>query len=265
MNEAELVLTDILNCSRLMLRLNGSMPLERSVSSALACVLKRRIKAEPLQYILGETEFMGLAFKVDSRVLIPRPETEIIVERALELSGNLRQARILDMGTGSGCIAVSLAKLLPAAFLTGTDISAPALEVAQYNARFHKAEERIRFIESDLFAAKELQGSAFDLIVSNPPYIRSKEIDRLQPEIQYEPRLALDGGVDGLEYFRRIIREAPSYLKPQGLLVLEMGLGQRKHIEGMLRQSKAYKTTEVIRDYNGIARVIVARKQVFYG
>jgi release factor glutamine methyltransferase len=207
---------------------------------------------------------MGLKFKVAPCVFIPRPETEVLVETAIKqlsaLSYKLSALNILDLGTGSGNIAVSLAKFLPQAEIYATDICNDALKIAKINAQLNNVENRIKFIQSDLFTAYSLQPIAYSLIISNPPYITATEIDELQPEIQYEPRLALDGGKDGLEFYRKIISLSPYYLKKDGLLIMEMGFNQAGAIRNIFKISGKFEIIGVVKDYNNIDRVMVARK-----
>ncbi|MCX5697688.1 MAG: peptide chain release factor N(5)-glutamine methyltransferase [Candidatus Omnitrophica bacterium] len=287
MNEAELVLSRILQSDRPSLYLSRNVRLDKAVAGAISSVLKRRIKGEPLAYILGKADFFGLEFNISPDVLVPRPETEILVETALRQSLVVGRwsldLRILDLGTGSGCIAISLAKELPFAKIDAVDISQGALKVAQENARFHNVE--INFRQRDLFSTEfaELETSylseptnlssrhgsknkfvgesrIYDLIVSNPPYIRSAEIEGLQPEVRQEPRVALDGGSDGLDFYRRITKTAPRHLEEGGLLVMEMGYNQREAIEKICQGSGRLKVLEVVKDYSGIDRVIVTKK-----
>ncbi|TAM43459.1 peptide chain release factor N(5)-glutamine methyltransferase [bacterium] len=258
MNEAELVLTHVLNCDRLSLYLNKDREMDKDKSALVSSILKRRLTLEPLQYILGCTEFMGLKFMVDKRALIPRPETEILVEEALKLSAKAgrsagRQLEILDIGTGSACIAVSLAKNTKDCKITAVDISPEALELARQNADLHQA--RIEFIQSDLFAS--LSGRRFDLIISNPPYIPTLELKGLAGEISFEPVLALDGGGDGLDYYRRMIDQAGGYLNKGGFLLMEIGFGQAGQIENILKKSEKFEIIGIIKDYNNIERVMV--------
>lgn len=261
MNESELLFTELLNCDRLSLYLNRDLRLDKDKSSAISCVLKRRIFAEPLQYILGKAEFMGLEFKVTPDVLIPRQETEILAEKVTEIVRQLpcRPIKILDLGTGSGCIAISLAKFLPNAEISAVDISSRALAVAKENARLNKVE--IKFIRGDLFNAMHRGLSPFDLIVSNPPYIPTAQIGSLQPEVRHEPSIALDGGKDGLDFYRKIISGCEKYLSECGLLIMEMGFGQRDEIGNIFQEVKNFRIREIIKDYNNIDRVIVAQKK----
>ncbi|MFH1198647.1 MAG: peptide chain release factor N(5)-glutamine methyltransferase [Candidatus Omnitrophota bacterium] len=305
MTEAEVLLTDVFNCDRASLYLNKDLsPLMTKLNKIfedcviarseatkqsnkdcfalrarndtaredkvefISSVLKRRISGEPLQYILGKTEFMGLEFKVTPDVLIPRPETEILVETAIKIASGLRSTvyglNVLDIGTGSGCIAISLAKSLPQAQITAIDISKRALEIARLNAVLNNVSGCINFIQSDLFPASGLrstvyglQSTVYSLIVSNPPYIASSEINNLQPEIKYEPRIALDGGCDGLDFYRKIIKGAPRYLKKGGFLIMEMGFNQKGAIENIAQESEDLDVIEIIKDYNNIDRVII--------
>ena len=261
MNEAELLFTEVLNCDRASLYLDKDLSFGKDKSLFVSSVLKRRMSGEPIQYILGKAEFMGLTFKVDERVLIPRPETEILVETVLSLIADRGscKSKILDIGTGSGCIAVSLAKLSSELEITATDVSAEALEVARSNARLNCLSGKIRFIQSDMFTEYEVRCAKYDVIVSNPPYIPSDEIDKLQPEVRCEPGLALDGGNDGLDFYRRIINEAPLYLNRGGLLIVEIGFGQRASLEKIIEKSGIFAIIDVVADYNNIDRVIVIK------
>ncbi|MBL7151776.1 MAG: peptide chain release factor N(5)-glutamine methyltransferase [Candidatus Omnitrophica bacterium] len=263
MNETELTFCEVLGCDRLSLYLNKDYILNKDEGSRLSLALRKRALGQPLQYILGRTEFMGLTFKLTPDVLIPRPETELLVETALKIvrkfaSSQVRKLKILDLGTGSGCIAVSLAKSLPEAKIYASDISAGALEVAKENAALNKV--NIEFMQSDLFSNYPLSAIRYPLIISNPPYIPTEEIDKLQPEIRYEPKVALDGGSDGVFFFRRIIKESPPHLARGGLLVMEMGFNQEKSIKNIFQNSPDFEIIEVVKDYNGIERVIVAKK-----
>jgi len=260
MNEAEFLFTEVLNCNRLSLFLNKESLLDKEKSTLIASVLKRRIKAEPIQYILGKTEFLGLEFKVNKDVFIPRPETEILVETAIKIvqSSEFIVHSILDLGTGSGCIAIALAKFLPNITITATDISEKAIEIAKQNSILNNV--KINFLLSDLFNNYELRTKNYELIISNPPYIPTTEIANLQPEIRYEPAIALDGGRDGLDFYRRIVDLAPNYLNKCGFLIMEMGFNQRKSIENIFKKSGNFQIIEIVKDYNNIDRVIVARK-----
>jgi len=259
MNEVELLFTEALHSDRMSLYLDRSIILGKDKSGFIAQALKRRINHEPIQYILGKTEFMGLEFKVNPDVFIPRPETEILVETLINIvhSSKLEVHSLLDIGTGSGCIAISLAKFLKDVKITATDIANEALEVAKQNALLNKVE--INFLQSNLFSNYGLRTMNYELIVSNPPYVSTLELNELQPEIQYEPRIALDGGADGLDFYRRLITESPRYLKRSGFLIMEMGYNQENAIKKIFQNSEVFKIIEVIKDYNNIDRVIVAQ------
>ena len=220
-------------------------------------LLDRRASGEPLQYITGHQEFWGLDLLVNPSVLIPRPETEHAVETALELLSGIEAPHIVDVGTGSGCIALALSSELQQAEVEAVDISAEALRVAKSNAE-RLGFERIRFTQSDLLAAFFEQGPAFDLVISNPPYVGEHEADKLQIEVrEHEPHCALFGGEGGLDIYRRLIPQAVAVLKPGGWLVMEIGYSQEQAILALLagwRESRSFA------DLQGIPRVIVARR-----
>lgn len=223
----------------------------------LACYgafLARRAFGEPLQYILGEQAFYGYSFQVDMRVLIPRPETELLCERGLNWLSGRPNARVLDLCTGSGALAVTLALECPTARVSASDLSPDALAVARENARTLGAE--LSFYEGDLF--EPLAGQCFDLIVSNPPYIERQALPVLQREVQREPRMALDGGLDGLDFYRRIAFDAPAHLHSDGALMLELGLAQAQPVADFLMDA-GFDVEPAIRDYVGIDRILCAR------
>lgn len=264
MNEAELLFSETLNCSRTSLYLERKQRLDKRHTATIAAALKRRISREPIDYILGKTEFMGLEFKVTPDVLIPRQETEILVETALKVirsqEPGARSYNILELGTGSGCIAIALVKSLLQAKISATDISPKALKVAKANAVLNQVDKKIKFIHSDLFTSYELQVANYDMVIFNPPYIPSLEIAELPAEIQYEPHLALDGGTDGLDFYRRIINSSARYLKEGGYLILEMGVNQAGTIKNIFSKQKKFAIIEVVKDYLEIDRVIVAQR-----
>ncbi|MCX5695604.1 MAG: peptide chain release factor N(5)-glutamine methyltransferase [Candidatus Omnitrophica bacterium] len=261
MNEAELLFSDCLGCQRVDLYLNKDKCLSRKDAAFISSALSRRIKGEPIQYILGKTEFMGLELKVNRNVLIPRPETERLVETAIEYANRENPTRVLDLGTGSGCIAVALAKYLKDLEIDASDIAPEALSVAKENALLHAA--KINFIRSDLF--DKLEYKEYGIIVSNPPYIAEDQIRKLQPQLQFEPKVALDGGSDGLDFYRKIILKAAGYLKRSGLLIMEIGFQQKKDLEKIFDSQKLLEIIKVVQDYNDIERVMVARKVEAYG
>jgi len=262
MDEAELLFTHILDSDRLSLYLDRDRPLGKDKSGFVSRVLKRRISGEPLQYILGEVEFMGLDFKVTPDVFIPRPETEVLVETILKQipdpGWGYPKTAVLDLGTGSGCIAISLAKFLNNTKITATDISERALKIASANAALNRGE--LDFRKGNLFQDARLELDSYDLIVSNPPYIPSGEFKYLQPEIKFEPSIALDGGSDGLDFYRRIIAQSPLYLKGGGLLIMEIGLRQAQAIKDILEGSLNFAIMAIVKDYNNMDRVVVAKR-----
>jgi release factor glutamine methyltransferase len=222
-----------------------------------ASLLDRRLQGEPIQYIVGEAEFFGLPFKVTPDVLIPRPETEHLVEKAIEL-GRLRAApRIVDVCTGSGAIAVALARSLPASEITGTDLSDAALRIARENAKRNDVDGRIRFLQGDLFAP--VAGDRFDIAVANPPYVPTIERESMAVEVRdYEPEIALFAGADGLDIYRRLISAAPNVLVPGGFIALEIGYGQAPVVERLLAAA-GFRQIEFIPDLQDIPRVASAQ------
>ncbi|MDN5351658.1 MAG: release factor glutamine methyltransferase [Clostridiales bacterium] len=238
--EAKLVMTSVLNCSPLDLLIEKEKRLSEAEWARIQQIADRRSFHEPLQYILGEQGFMGHLFAVSPDVLIPRPETETLVEwviarleERIEKAVSDRMVRVLDIGTGSGAIAVSIARAVSKAEVVGVDISEAAVKTAEYNARKNDITERVTFGVSDLFSAvsKEMR---FDIIVSNPPYIPETDRETLQREVRlFEPEMALFGGEDGLDFYRKIIPDARAYLVPGGILVFEAGHNQMPEIEAM--------------------------------
>lgn len=248
--DAELLLARVLHEDRLRMRLDGQRTLGDAQRNEYDALIARRQTREPLQYIEGEAAFMGLTFRVAPGVLIPRQDTEILCEEAL--SRMKPGARVLDVGTGSGALAVSLARLGRDAQVTAVDVSDAALAIARDTAR--RLGAQVRFVKSDCFAA--LAGERFDLIVSNPPYISREEMETLMPEVQREPELALAGGEDGLDFYRRIAREAPAHLLPGGCLLFEIGWRQRDAVSALVRESVGEPFS--LRDYGGNWRVVGA-------
>jgi release factor glutamine methyltransferase len=219
--------------------------------------VRRRAGREPLQYILGEVEFLGLSIKVGPGVLVPRPETELLVVEALRLVSGKRRVRALDLCTGSGCIALALSRALPDSEIHGTDTSREALRYARLNARTNGA-ENVTFLKGNLF--EPLRDLTFDLITANPPYVRSGDIQCLEPEVRdWEPLSALDGGEDGLDIYRELLGQSPSHLAEDGALVLEMGCGQAPEVAEIARAAMPGHRLSVLRDYAGIKRLMVVR------
>lgn len=218
-------------------------------------LVNKRIQGEPLQYILGEQYFMGLKFIVNENVLIPRADTEILVYKVIDIAGDKTNLKILDMCTGSGCIAISLAKNIKVPEVFAADISAEALKVAQENAKLNGV--NVAFFESDLF--DKLPQEKYDIIVSNPPYIAIDEMENLESEVLKEPHQALYGGEDGLDFYRKISKNACEYLRNDGFLVFEIGYLQGSQVKNILKEFR-YKNIEIIKDYSNNDRVIVAQK-----
>lgn len=251
--DAAYLLASVLKEDTLAMRINGHRELAAPQRAAFDALCDRRAVREPLQYILGETEFMGLTFHVEPGVLIPRADTEILVEKAL--AWMKPGARVLDIGTGSGAIAVSLAKLGRQAQVTAVDVSDRALEIARRNAERNGA--AVEFVKSDCFSA--LKGRKYDMIVSNPPYISEDEMRGLMPEVTREPELALFGGADGLDFYRRISREAPEYLNEGGCLLFEIGWLQKDAVSALVKAHIG--EPFALRDYGQNWRVVGAKKE----
>ena len=254
--EAEWMLCRAVGLDRVGLYLNHDRPLNDAELACYRGMISRRGRREPLQHILGSQEFCGLEFEVTADVLIPRHDTETLVDEAVS---RMPQARsILDIGTGSGCIAVSLAVRLPDAAVAAIDISPAALAVARRNAAHHGVS--IEFLEGSLFAPAA--GRSFDLIVSNPPYIPSGDIEQLDPEVRdFDPRTALDGGADGLDIYRSLTAAAPLHLNPGGWLLLEVGQGQAADVADLIRQTHHFDGPVTARDHGRVERVVAARRK----
>lgn len=258
--DAELLLLHVLHIDRATLLAHPDRMLTAEQLAAYQAVIQRRLGSEPIQYITGEQEFFGLLLKVTPATLIPRPETEHLVEAVLERVPHDRQIDILDVGTGTGAIALALAANLPQARLTAVDLSAAALAVARENASTHYLDRHIRFFWSDLLATlpPEKQDAAFDAIVSNPPYIPETDRAELHPQVRdHEPAEALFAGTTGLDIYRRLIPQAHLALKPRGLLALEIGHGQSEALSGLLQ---GWQNVTLMADLQQIPRVILAQK-----
>jgi release factor glutamine methyltransferase len=261
--DAEVLLCHVLGATREQIVLAASAPLSDSELRAYEALLSRRLAREPTAYITGMREFWSLDFHVAPDVLIPRPETELLVETALRLAlelGSNQLLRIVDVGTGSGAIAVALASELADAEIFAIDLSAAALAVAKGNALRNHVAGKIKFVQGDLLAALQVN-QQIDLIVSNPPYIRRADIDALEPEVRrWEPRSALDGGWDGLHYYRRIAPEAFHYLRPNGAVVVEIGAGMGEAVAALFKDIAGSAEVKIHHDYAGNERVVAARK-----
>ena len=260
---AELFLRKALGIDHVEVYLYNDRVLTQPQFTSYKSLMDKRIKGEPTQYILGSREFWSLDIRVTPEVLIPRPETELLVEETLKIFSDKRDLslRFMEVGTGSGAIAIALATELERCFILAEDISWGALLVARENARIQGVSGNIHFLAGDLFSSFKEGSSLFDLILSNPPYVPSAKIGTLPKEIaEFEPRIALDGGPDGLELFRRIVMESGSFLKDGGWLMLECGEGQGEAVAEMIRNTGFFASPCIIKDHSGVDRVIRARK-----
>ncbi|MEW6671465.1 MAG: peptide chain release factor N(5)-glutamine methyltransferase [Thermodesulfobacteriota bacterium] len=262
---AEILLAHTLRKERIDLYVCYDQPLGSKELQYFKTLIKRRIDREPVAYITGIKEFWSLELEVNPDVLIPRPETECLVEAVCgKISGDFRQVprRILDLGTGSGAIVLALASRARGALFFASDRSARAVRLARQNARRHRLENRIHFFCGDWLKALKSGGSGFDIIVSNPPYIKTGLIAGLQPEVcRYEPVQALDGGEDGLDSLRLIIHQAPRYLNDGGRLFLEIGFDQKQGVQDIITESGGYDEIVFGQDYSGLDRVVSMKKK----
>jgi release factor glutamine methyltransferase len=260
---AELLLEAVLNAKKIDLYLDRDRILTSQQIDKFNQFLLERISGRPLQYILGSTEFFGLEFEVNENVLIPRPETETLVETVIESLKGVPEPRIIDLGTGSGAIAISLARNLKNSFVFATDISAEALKVAEKNARTHVVESQIELDRGDLFEPlkhRYLEGTV-DCVVSNPPYVSEEEFNNLPKEVrEFEPITALKTGEEGTSFHREIIDSSFDFLNDSGILALEVGLGQASKVVGLIRSQKGFKRAEIKKDLGGIERIVLGRR-----
>ena len=258
--DAEILLAHARGCPRIQLYTNYDEPLTDTQRATMRDLVKRRAAAEPVAYLVEHREFFSLDFQVTKDVLIPRPDTETLVVDAIEVLKQQPASRVLDVGTGSGCIAIALAVNCPNAVVTAIDLSPPALDIARANADKHKIGDRIRWLCGDLFAPLAT-GEVFDLIVSNPPYIASAEIETLSADVRlHEPRSALDGGPDGLDVIRRLIADAPRYLAPEGKLLIEISGEQPDSVTQLLTANGHYDDIAVLKDLAKQPRVVRATR-----
>ncbi len=252
--EIEWLLCDLLNYKRIDLYVQFEEPISRSQLDQLKVWIKRRIAREPLQYITGQTEFYGHKFQVSPEVLIPRPETERVVDVALHAIGNISKPKVLEVGSGSGCIAVSIGAEKQDAAVMSVDVSADAVQTAQQNAELNGV-KNVEFIHMDFLEA--LPEGPFDLLVSNPPYIPENEVGETMPEVhQHEPAVALTDQNDGLTFYRRFAEVAKDLVKPGGWLVLEVGLGGHPALAVEIFESAGFTSLELIPDFNSDDRVL---------
>lgn len=281
--DAEVLLSHVLDLERLKLYLEFDRVLEKEELSAYKSLIKRRLDFIPVAYLVGQKEFMGLGFFINKHVLIPRPETELLVETVINKikegfpysfeektkKGKLVKEsipQIIDLGVGCGNIAVSIAKYVKKCKIYAIDVSQKCLEVAFHNSKTYKIEDKITFLLGSLFYSLEgynLKGKT-DFIVSNPPYVKTTEFDSLPLEVKQEPYIALNGGQDGLDFYERIISQSLIYLKEEGYLILEIGDGQKEAVVDLM-EKKGFCSIQVVRDYSGIERIILAQKSMFKG
>ncbi len=253
---AELLLADILDCKRMDLYLRFDQPLSKVETEKYRKALKRRATKEPLQYIVGKVEFYGLIFFVNSKVLIPRQETEILIETIIENYQDDKNKNILDIGCGSGNIIISLVKVLTNAKGVALDISEDAISVAKKNAEYNKVTENISFIKKDILNDKIQDLEKFDIVVSNPPYVSKKEFGSLQKEIlAYEPKFAVTDFADGYTFYKKICDMAKNILLPKGKLFFEVGYNQANKVKAIMEENN-FTGIKIIKDYSNIERVV---------
>ena len=261
---AELLLSHVLGLKRIELYTQFDKPVARPELDALRGLVKRAGGHEPVAYLIGKTEFYSLELNITSDCMIPRPETELLVQRAIEFLRTRRGLQfVCDLCTGSGCIAVAVAKNFPDARVMATDISAAALDVAAKNVEKHQLTERITLLQGDLFEplVRQLDVDQFDLIVCNPPYVSAAEYEALDKNVKdYEPRIALFAGDDGLDIYRKIIAKADQYLKPQAALILEIGYAQGTAVRELLEQTGAFGEIKVEKDVHDNDRIVTANR-----
>ncbi len=260
--DAEVLLAHALECKRIDLYgIRFGDVADDEVRKRYKELIHRRLEGCPVAYLVGRKEFFGLEFEVTPAVLIPRPDSELAVTECLGLAKKMPQPRILDIGTGSGNLAIAVAKHLAAARVTAIDLSADALAVAQRNAAKHNVGDRLRFLAGDLFAPLETD-ARFDFILSNPPYIAREELDKLPPGVRdYEPKMALDGGPGGFLVFERLLDQARKFLEAGGALIVEIGAPQEKPARQRFEGYPEYELAATIHDYSGHPRVLCARKK----
>jgi release factor glutamine methyltransferase len=258
--DAELLVRSVLGWSKAQWLTGSASAVPPGIAEAVGVLARRRASREPMAYILGRREFWGLEFEVTPAVLVPRPETEIVVEQALRRLPQDQGRTVVDVGTGSGCLAVSLAVERPDLRIAATDVSAAALAVARRNAALHGVRDRIQFHQASLL--QPIGPGAADLIVSNPPYVPAGDRDTLQPEVgRFEPAEALFAGADGLSMIRALIVESAPRLAAGGWLIFELGAGQAGAVRNLLDVSGAWRSVEIVADLQGIARVVVAQRK----
>lgn len=260
--DAEVLLCHLLHKERTYLIVNSAKALDQELVEAYRALVEERAMGKPIPYITGKKEFMGLTIRVNPSVLIPRADTETMAEEAIETlcegKYGIGGPSVLDLCCGSGAIGVSIAKLMQRVKVTGADISAEALAVAMENAKLNKVKKKMKFVQGDLFGAVK-KSARFDLIITNPPYIKTQTITQLQREIRnFEPRLALDGGEDGMDFYRRILPEAAGHLKKNGMLFMEIGYDQGEAVKKLAEATGLYREVSLLPDLAGFDRIIRA-------
>lgn len=267
--DAQILLMFLLDVDKVYLYTHGNDTVEEETMNEFMKLIEIRKNRYPIQYIVGKQEFMGLDFKVREGVLVPRPDTEVLVEKIIDIvnGGYFREKdfiNIVDIGTGSGAITLSLAHYIKNASLYSVDISKTALEVAKENAKLLLLEDRVKFLNGSLLEPlyeEKLQGKV-DIIVSNPPYIPTKTIEELQIEVStYEPKLALDGGEDGLDFYRLIVDGSDEFLSENGIIAFEIGHDQGRDVSELLHRNGKFKTVDIIPDLSGLDRVVIGQKR----
>lgn len=257
--DAQVLLCHVLKVERLYLIVNKDRIITNEEAFEYNKMIEKRLDGVPVQYIICNQEFMGLDFYVEEGVLIPRPDTEILIEKILDSIDQSEKYNIVDIGTGSGAITVSLARFIKNAYVYSIDISKKALGIAMKNADIHGVTSKISFLNGSLFEPLEnidIKGKV-DILVSNPPYIPSSEIEGLQIEVaKYEPRIALDGGADGLDFYRDIVDNAPEYLRVGGMLALEVGHDQARKVADLMKEKSRYVDIQITKDLAGIERIV---------
>jgi release factor glutamine methyltransferase len=256
--EAQILLSHVLKCPKIQLYVRHDEEPAETQKAEFRELIRKRAEGVPVAYLVGQREFFSLSFDVSPAVLIPRPDTELVVVESLKILKGLTAPEVLDLGTGSGCIAVTIAKHHPTAKITAVDLSPAAIEIAQANATKHGVADRVRFRQGDLFAP--VTGERFRLIVSNPPYISTEEYLRLDPTVRdHEPRSALEAPEEGLAFYRRIAAEAAGYLQPEGWVLLEVGHTQSVAVETLIRTGPRLEFRKTFHDLSKTPRVAAAQ------
>lgn len=258
--QARVLLSYVLKMDKQKLIINSEENVENTEEKQFCNLLEKLIKGKPLQYLTNKQEFMKLEFYVDENVLIPQPDTEILVQQVIKYinQNNYKKVKILDLCTGSGAIGISLAKYIENCEVWASDISNKAIQIAKLNAEKNLVHKKMNFVESDMF--KNMKEKNFDIIVSNPPYIKTRIIKTLPEQVQEEPHIALDGGRDGLNFYRIIINNCIDYLKENGMLFLEIGFDQKQDVSEIIVNTEKYTDLNCIKDFSGNDRVIYCQK-----